>query len=870
MEVHEHRAPLQALLLWQSLALFWFCGLFAACYPLMGLSLSALFLCIDSRLWRIPALCAALVIFLAGVLAIASTMPKRPASSDVATWTEGSNGSPLNVRLEGTVHFVQSLPDSRLRIFLKDVNVVDAPTEKKLPGLVAWTWEQGKDRKARSGLPNLWTEHARPLAGEMVRITAKIRSTEGSVNPYTSDIGSYWQRQGVFWRIWTRGERGNPEIFGTATHSAKVRDGVRKKLNTALFAAQPLVDNSQALAFIPALLMYERFFLHQGTLEKMQGASLLHSLALSGQHLTFIVYYAIFIIFCVRFICPQVFLYMPSNKLIGLLSLPLALIYLWLGNAPISLVRATLMLFIGIFLFFRLRVATAAHVLLFASLYITIYDPVSFYNVGLQLSVLCVGSICLVLPLLQYINKVWHKKDAICLPWYTRLLRHLGKRTVQLFVLSLSIQVVLLPIFLTYFSPSGLWFISNILWLPILGFWVLPLGALGLMCALLSATPLATYFFVWASWPCELLLRWLQWMQDQHLLTFSALLRPHFTNALAWLALCLALAMLVWRTSLQDIYKGRVKRTPAISRLCVLGACLLFIAPVLRYVSYAQDTLDVSLMDVGQGQALYVRLPGGHNLLLDGGGSNSPRFDPGTDLILPSMVYNTPPRLWAMLNTHTDVDHLRGLLHMLPRIDVQNFYYNGGILSGKNQELWNAYVEQNPHAHKQMLYAGMQIALPTFTSHFTSHNAHYVLEILSPERHIVYNNQNNASLIIRLVEVQGTTRKGIFLLCGDANNEVLENIVNINKDISAQILILPHHGSKDALLPALYTDVKPDLALVSTGLQNAYGHPHWSVRNALKNLNIPLYNTAQLGAIHIRFNRKNGSFIVSTSKKAQN
>ncbi len=847
--------PLQALLLWQSLSLFWFCGLLAAKYPLMGFASMVLFLCIDSRLWSWRAIVFALFLFCLGMLAIMQNMPQRPA---IPSWTL-SGSVPKNIQLQGEVSQVQSLPDARLRIFLKNVHAVEYPQSQKLIGLTVWTWEQ-TDKKQGEGIAN--TSWPRPLPGQSVRIMAKVRSTEGFRNRWSSDFGAYWQNQEVFWRIWSRADQGKPIILGKAFPLAQAREYVRKKLYAALPNAAQGQKNSntqQAQAFLPALLMFERFGLSEQTMERMRAASLVHSLALSGQHLWLAVYYAACLVFICAYFFPRIFLYVPKRKLLGLVSLPLALLYLWVGNAPPSLIRAALMLALALFFYWRMKLMLLGHILLCTALCITLYSPLAFYNLSLQLSLLCVGSICLLLPALRRLSlSQLSKRDVQQLPLVKRYTHNFLKALMSIFCISLAIQCALLPIFLTYFPPSGVWFMSNVLWLPILACWVLPMGALGMLFSSASCLGVATVLLQIAAWPCDLLLQGLAWMDSQDLFSFSALVRPAWTTVLAWFPLCLALALLVGRISWNNLsFKKSSSARKVITRLTVLSACLLCVGPVQRYLTYYSDRVVLEVMDVGQGQAVALMLPGGQRLLVDGGGSFSSRFDPGTDLVLPSLVYNNAPRLWAMINTHSDVDHLRGLLHILPLVSVEHFFNNGEKLSASDSALWHAKEKMRPLPEKQALFAGMEVPLPV------SGAQDIFLEVLWPPKAEEFEG-NNTSLVLRLVQKEGTQRKGIALLCGDAEKDVLQALLDTKKDISAQVLVLPHHGAKDALLPEFYHKVQPVVALASAGRQNTFGHPHYAVRRTLQNLQIPLYSTEKSGAIRVCWNRKQQNLYVET------
>ncbi len=847
-----HFSPyLQPILLWQSLSLFWLCGLWGLRFPLEAFCFALLLFYIDCRLHHKVFALWAWVLFALGCFTVFVLMPQRPA---IPPWTE-QGSVPVNVRVEGDVVRVQSLTDGRLRIFLQNLAPVSSAKLSEecapLPGFAVWTWEWSK--KTKQGDFSQFSPPLRPLPGQRVRLTAKIRTTEGFRNPAGSDFGLYWQSKGVLWRLWTRDTMGQPEIFGKASYGAALRAKIIHRFSEVLTLAEQGKSAlfGQALAFLPALLLGEKFALRHETMEGMQALSLVHSLALSGQHLALVCFMVWLLMQGISVVKPQIFLIVPRYKLSMLCTLPLAALYLWLGNAPSSLLRAVCMLAIVFVLLWRYQVMTLRHVLISALCCICLIMPLAVYDVGLQLSILCMTSLCLVLPTLFYVESTFIKKrksqQKIQENTFLRWARGLRRFFIHSFFISLAIQVVLLPVILLYFTPSGLFFIANCFWLPLLAFWVLPFAALGLLLSLTAAQGLAVHVVSLAAWPCEGLLHVVQFLESLDVLQHAAVVRPHVTTLMAWFILMLALALIAGRISWHHMRQGKVILPHTLRRLFLLAACLLCMAPILRYAGYWQGNLRLTMFDVGQGQAVGIVLPGGQRLLVDGGGTSSSRFDPGTDLVMPSLNYNEAPRLWAMLNTHADMDHLRGLLKMLPYMKPDFFYSNGEKFSKNDEILW---LKSHGNGGEPIaLYAGQKLVLPSF-AHI--HVPELFLEVLWPEQDTSYS-KNNASLVLRLVQKIGQNYKGLALLCGDAGLPVLQALLDSGQDISAKVLVVPHHGSLHSFLPQFYKAVGAQVALISVGRQNSYGLPHYTVFRALEEQSIQVYRTDRDGAISVNF-----------------
>ncbi len=853
-------APLQPLLTWQSISLFWLCGLFAARYPIGGICAATTIFCLDTRLRSKKYAPMAICCFVIGFVVLHLAIVPRP---NYPTWAlEGQK--PRLMRLEGSVSKVESLTNKRLRIYLDNVHSLEHP-EHVLPGLTIWTWEAKRlDEKLSQDHKNIV-----PLAGQKVQISARIRSAEGFNNEGLSSFGFYWQSQGVFWRLWSRGDFGNPQII-EQDHSlphtlARIRQKALQTLEQNLFT--PSLDltsiKAQAYAFLPALLFGEKYYISQESMEKMRAASLVHSLALSGQHLAIVGLCAALFAGILYLVYPQSLIILPYTKWTGLFALPLALLYLWIGNAPPSLIRAAIMLSLALIFYWRARLATLGDILLMTLLLITFYQPAAIFNLGLQLSVLCVASIALVVPLLRRIPKPNQSfKTLKPLQFFTA---KLGRSILQIFIISLSIQCVLAPIFLYYFPPSGPWFICNIIWLPILGFWVLPLALLGSVVAILGLTEISMAILHLAAWPCEILLQTLNYMQIKGFFEFPAILRPHWTVYIAWGALCLALAILVGRTTLQEFLHN--KTSEQLNKihhkiLLILAMFFLLVGPIIRYTEYWLIDVKVDMLDVGQGQAVCISLKGGERILVDGGGSMSKNFDTGTHLVIPHLVYNKPPRLWGVIATHPDMDHLRGLMAVLQKMQVGTFYHNGKKMHSSYTKIINTLKSKNKMPPTKILHSGISLTVPSINNSFK-------LEVLNPPQNRRLSS-NNASIVLRLVHEENNTKHGIALLGADAEIFAQQNILKLKQNISADIFILPHHGSKDALWQPFYDAVNAQIALVSTAMHNNFSFPHLAVLKTLKAKNIPLYSTAHSNGISAIWQKNTPYLRIKTYKDANN
>lgn len=887
--------PLQPLLFWETLILCFAAGIVAARFPLPALTACALIAWTDSRTRR-PLCC------LAAVLCVAAGwwagVKAEPAVAEhVPAWLETSLRSRRAVTVEGTVVRVRGLSDERLHIVLRDVR--PDPDAEALPGDLVLTWERPPG--------------PRPLPNQTLRGTLKIRPVHGFRNSGIWNSETYWHRQSVFFQAWTKEGKADISLSGAPSPSAALRERLRQRVAEAAapfhFAAflpglpAPAPDADPALPedaatfpgkppracasqenntprhaggegatrlegrpntkagavspVIPALLFGDRFHLRTSDLERVNAAGLMHSLALSGQHLAVAGLGALAASALIGLFFPRFFLRLPAYSLMALLSVPLAAVYLWLGGAPPSLIRAALMLFLVCLLRHAADLLperlhgtrnlrppfSFPDVLIMALACMVLSDPLCLYDLGVQLSFTAVAGIALCSPLLRRLWRPFAFSPIEALHGDVSPLRAAAKRFLQLLWLTLgcsvAAQLATLPLVLDAFGRSTVWFPLNLLWLPILGFLVLPLAFLGLVACAAGWDQAAGCLLHLASLPCDALLIGLRWLEENAGLDTFIAPRPHWTALLGFGAVGVAACLRLNRERLPDAGK----------RLLLAGALLLCVGPLLRVHAFFEPAVSLRALDVGQGQALLLEWPHGGRALIDGGGLFSDRFDVGRDIVSPVLTANALPRLDFIAVSHPDRDHLKGLLFIASRYSLKAAYT--ARIAGLDPPsppaaaapaLAEAFasVLALRGIPRHTLEAGDRIPLAEGLA----------LEVLAPPRGKAVS--GNEGLVLRLV-FQG---RGLALLPGDAEKPALRELLRGGADLSAEVLILPHHGSAGSLLPELYDAVRPQIAIASAGAYNAYRLPSHRVREELARRNIPLRVTGEEGEIHIRWNTR--------------
>ena len=251
--------------------------------------------------------------------------------------------------------------------------------------------------------------------------------------------------------------------------------------------------------------------------------------------------------------------------------------------------------------------------------------------------------------------------------------------------------------------------------------------------------------------------------------------------------------------------------------------------------------MRVHFIDVGQGDCSFIELGNGQTMLIDAGNPEN-----GEEIIeyIEDLQYRDIDYVVA---THPHEDHIGGMSEVIKNLDIGIFYMPWAVSTSYTYEnMLDTLSEKRVEVHKAELGRTILSSGPIEIS------------VLSPEEDKEYSDLNDASAVVRLQ--YGET---VFLFTGDAGETIEENLCDFN--IDSDVLKVGHHGSETSSSEAFIQMVSPEVAVISCGESNSYGHPDEITLETLKEYDADIYRTDESGTIIVTADQNKK---ISVDKKA--
>ena len=532
-------------------------------------------------------------------------------------------------------------------------------------------------------------------------------------------------------------------------------------------------------------------------------AGIIHAFAVSGLHVGYLLAFVLLLIGKSR----------KRRWLRLALGSFLLIFYLSLVGFSPSVVRASIMAMIGLWAFCIDEKPDPYVSLAIAAVLIMLYRPALLLNAGFQLSFLAAFGIFYLNPLF---DKILPKG-----PFMSR----------QAFITTFAATWAVMPVSAYYFHITSLigWLISPVV-LLVIGL-VIVISLFSAFLAVLS--PLVALIPLYAGGLLiEIIYRFCEIFSE---LPFSWLTvgTPGVSVIIIYYLLLLILILFI----------KKVSRLPLV--LSAFAIILLIVLPIGRvnisdYASFNQalfkkdKVMEVSFMDVGQGDAAIIIAPSGETILIDGGGNGMDDDDYwiGENVLLPYLKSQGISSIDFIISSHPHADHISGLITVLENMQVRYFLTSEVFFSDPNQEKALSLCDDNG---TQIVYLDKGDRYPLTKD--------IMMEVYSPqEGEVSISDYNAASLVVKL-----TYHDVDFLFTGDLEGKYLLDVCD--EDIEAEVLKIPHHGSNNSYNERFYQKVDPEAAVISVGEDNSYGHPNYKIIEYFEEENVPLYRTDIDGAV---------------------
>ncbi len=678
--------------------------------------------------------------------------------------------------------------------------------------------------------------------GNRLTFDSKIRQFTNFKNPGGFDYFKYM----TFKQVW-----GNAYTSFKKIDIKPSKNNLQKQLSAVRGKISNLINQSSggdANAILKALILGNRQQISKPLREAFNRAGISHILAISGLHIGIVASFAFFLFTSLLSRFKPFLRHAWTRKGGALLSLIPIMIYGIMAGMSPSTQRAVIMVGVFLLTFVIEREHDLINTVSIAALIILIIAPPSLFSISFQLSFTAVASI------IYGISRIFQSKENP-----KNIPSHLLKTVLTFIIVSGLAIIGTAPLTMFYFnqiSMAGIF--SNMIFVPLIGFAVVPAGLFSVLVLL----PVSSNAAFWGLKICDFVLSFtIEWVYRIANQPYAAVktITPSVIEIICAYALIGSVLYLLYPKSEQIPHKGpqnepdiepQLHENSRLSRpyktikslkhrlpysfstmrimpvsgrktaLLFLGISLFVLsADILYWVHkrWNKKDLSVSIIDVGQGNAAIIEMPGGQCALIDGGGySDNAIFDMGEKVIAPFLWRKKIKTVETIILTHYDADHLNGLVFILKHFNVSQVFANHDTATcSKNKDFVD--IINNKQIHYPLYN--------TFSKNIKINGV--MLKILYPLDNFAdralndsWRDSNNNSMVVQVSFGNHT-----ILFPGDIMKKAEDELVDLNYDLQSTIMIAPHHGSNSSSTQAFLKHVNPKYIIISSGRHNRFGFP---------------------------------------------
>lgn len=752
--------------------------------------------------------------FSVGYISIQPWFPQKYPDSHIINYTDSH---PLNIT--GRVTDSPEIRNKRLAFTLLAETVEDNGKVLPVTGKISV--------KVLNGIPEIST-------GDKVYFKSGVRSVRNFNNPGGFDFKRHMAFNGISGTAYVSIDKIRIDRSEPATGWKRLVENARRKFAMLIESAAPPGE----AGVLKALVIGDQNSISPKIREDFNRTGTSHILSISGLHVGIVA--TVSFLFFNRFLSYFNLLLWNAwtKKGAALLSLIPVIIYGLLAGMSPSTQRAVIMVSVFLMSFFVEREQDAINTLAVAAMLILAFHPPSLFLISFQLSFLSVLFIIAGMNLTLY--RKGGKIDADE-GWRLKLQR----KTAAFFLVSFFATIGTFPVVMHYFNQISLvGLAANCVAVPLIGFAVVSAGLLSFF-----IYPVSSLVSVWlikaASAVLGISLEFIKYFAK---LPFAAIktVTPSFFE-ITWYYLLLGIVFLILQAKSG---KNKSKNNGGLFEQIKLRAPFIAIV-VLIIAGYAdiwhwldkrflQKDLKVTVIDVGQGTSGLLELPGGRNVLVDGGGfSDNSVFDVGERIIAPFLWRKKIQTVDTIVLSHPNSDHLNGLLYIAENFNVKEIWTNGESAESMGYiRLLEIIKEKN-------------IRMENFNEIKRNRVINGILfKILYPEPGFMEKKEkwrkgDNNSLVLK-----ASFGSKSFLFTGDIKEKGEFDLVRTSgNSLKSNVLVVPHHGSKSSSTDVFIDRVAPEIAVIPVGWKNRYKFPASEVLERYKSRKCRILRTDENGAI---------------------
>jgi len=652
--------------------------------------------------------------------------------------------------------------------------------------------------------------------GDRIVFIGKAATISEARNPGDFDFKSYYELNGIAGRIHVK----NRSDILCVSHDVGFNflGNIIEPLRNSLRNRITRFMNGEEAELAKAIIVGERSGISDEIKEQFVNAGTIHILAVAGLHVGFLTGMLMIIASLLR---------IPRRFRFFVIA-PILILYAFVVGMTPSITRAVIMAQVVLFGLFLQRRPQILNSLGFAALVILTFNPSQLFTPGFQLSFAAVASIAF-----------FHQRILVMVSKSYPFLaeRPLLNSIIAISILTIAATLGTVPLTAYYFDRISLISVfANLCIVPLAG---------------IFAT--MTFTFIGVS----LVSSWLAGILGaaSQLVGFGILRINSLLGSLSFSSVTLsesgwifASLYFTWLIAVIAFPRASGAGNILMKKMIfavLFGANIILYANLLSsgFVVHKKPEAKLYVLDVGQGDAIYVELPDGKNMLVDAG-LKFRDYDVGERIVVPFLQRRGVRELNYFVVTHLHSDHVGGAASVLDKIKVDNFAYPDQMSSSK---VWLNTLAR-VRAFKipsRIMFAGMILDSASTCRVYVLHpNRKYV-----GDRGLAYKTRLNDGSIVLKVCVGGKS----FLLAGDAEKRVEHDLVRIyGMFLTSNIYKAGHHGSKTSSSREFLETIRPAYSVISVGASNKFGHPSPEVLDEMKREDIKIWRTDLLGAAYFR------------------